>query len=369
MPTIRVLLMAVVIAAVFPGAAAAQLERATADRADERSGGQLHLFYVLPSDGTDRALDTNGTIAGSFASVHAWLRQQTEGRGLRLDTFLGEPDITFFQLPESDANVSAMNERVRDHIELRLGEAGLLAPGKVYLAYYDGASTFACGGGAWPPSLPGRVAALYLNGTPPGAAPCNTNPFRGRFDAPGYWEFSGLHELLHTIGIVGECAPHHTRAGHVSDSPADLMYAGNEPWRPARLDVGRDDYYAHDVAGCLDLADSPFMDTQPEIRRPRVVVRRSGSSLSIHVYFACTDSCTAQISATKRGRRFALAFKSLEPRRRVHVLLKGRPGPGREPVYITINAADRWQQYRIVKFAWGSLSDALNAHKVFRPPH
>ena len=32
-----------------------------------------------------------------------------------------------------------------------------------------------------------------------------------------------IHEIFHTIGIVPTYAPHHTLAGHVSDSSNDLM--------------------------------------------------------------------------------------------------------------------------------------------------
>ncbi len=54
-------------------ATSAILPRTTTDRPDERGGAQVHVMYLLPSDGSDRALDTNGTIA---ASVKNW---QTPG--------------------------------------------------------------------------------------------------------------------------------------------------------------------------------------------------------------------------------------------------------------------------------------------------
>jgi hypothetical protein len=64
-----------------------------------------------------------------------------------------------------------------------------------------------------------------------------------------------LHEVMHTIGLVATCAPHQYLAGHVSDSPHDLMWAGDAPWSlPAVLDVGRDDYYLQPNANCPDLS-------------------------------------------------------------------------------------------------------------------
>ena len=78
-----------------------------------------------------------------------------------------------------------------------------------------------------------------------------------------------LHELVHTLGFVAACAPHHTLAGHVSDDPRDLMYAGPLAWQPSMLDVGRDDYFGHG-AYCDDLAASDFLEqlgaTPPQAR-------------------------------------------------------------------------------------------------------
>jgi hypothetical protein len=72
-----------------------------------------------------------------------------------------------------------------------------------------------------------------------------------------------LHEVLHVLGFVAQCAPNHTLAGHTSDGPEDLMYAGNQPWRPAVLDTNRDDYYGTGSSVCPDLADSAFLDPSP----------------------------------------------------------------------------------------------------------
>ena len=226
---------------------------------DELLGKQVHFMYVLPADGTDEALDTNGAIARSISAFQTWLGQQTGGRRLRVDTLAGAPDITFYRMPQSDAPIAASGAFVRDRIEAQLKAAGFNAPGKIYAVFYGGSSTRACGGGAWPPTLPGIVAALYLKGMPPGAPPCATNPVGANPSVPGYMDYAILHETLHTIGIVGTCAPHHTRAGHVSDDPRDLMYAGDQPWRPSLLDIGHDDYYGHGRADCPDLATSGWL--------------------------------------------------------------------------------------------------------------
>jgi hypothetical protein len=234
-------------------------QRTASDLPDDFSGAQVHVMYVLPSDGADEGLDTNGTLARSVATFQRWLAGQAGGQQLRLDYFGGALDVTFFRLSQTDAQVASSGAFVRDRIEAELISAGFNRSNKIYAVYYGGGSTSASGGGAWPPELPGKVAALYLKGTPPGAPACSTNPFASSEDRPGYLEFAMLHEILHTLGVVASCAPHHTLRGHVSDSPNDLMYAGQLPWQPSVLDIGHDDYFKHNTPGCLDLAGSPYM--------------------------------------------------------------------------------------------------------------
>ena len=235
--------------------------RAFADQPDDHTGPQVHLVYAIPADGDDAELDLDGTIAESVGVAQNWLSNQTGGRSFRIDTVNGEPDITFVQLSRTDEEIADEGAFVRDAIEQELVAAGLNEPAKRYAVHYDGTSTFSCGGGAWPPTLPGKVAALYLHGLPNSAFPCDQNQFATAGGVPRYWEFSWIHELVHTLGFVATCAPRHTRAGHVSSPTNDLMYAGDAPWNlnGVVLDQGNDDYYAHEVPGCPDLADSSYL--------------------------------------------------------------------------------------------------------------
>ena len=178
---------------------------------------------------------SNGTLAGSVDSFQGWLSDKTGGQALRLDTYQGALDVTFLRLDQTDAEIAAEGAFVRDLLEDELDAAGFDDPDKLYAVYYDGTSTFACGGGAWPPTLPGNVAAMYLNGLPGSAVPCASNPFASASEPPTYQEFAMLHEIMHTLGFVPTCAPNHWRAGHVSDEPNDLMWAGDGPWAPGRL--------------------------------------------------------------------------------------------------------------------------------------
>jgi hypothetical protein len=244
------------------------LPRATSDRPDDFSGKQVHVFYVVPSDGVDRGLDTaaSGGIPSSVASWQAWLKGQTAGRGIRVDTYQGQPDITFFRLAASDAAVASHGAFVREQIENELRPAGFNVPGRIYAVYYDGGSTWSCGGAGPMPTTGGSVTAIYLQGTPPGAPGCATNPLGG--SPPGYLEFAMLHEIVHTMGFVPSCAPHVTLVDHASDSRYDLMWAGNQPWGTnepdkMQLDVGHDDYYLAGIPGCRDMSVSPYLAGEP----------------------------------------------------------------------------------------------------------
>jgi hypothetical protein len=212
-------------------------------------------LYVLPRDNLDGSLGFDGTIARSVAAMQGWLAQQTGGSRLRL-TGGSVPTVC---LPDTDAEIAAHGDNVRDRLEELLVGEGYDDPFRLYAVWYDGSSTTSCGGGAWPPELRGHVAALYLQGRYD-----NVDCSLDRFSPDGVTvelnELKMLHEILHTLGVVGRSAPHHTQNGHTSDSPADLMYAGSLPWEPSVLDVGHDDYYRTGRTDLPDLSRSVFLD-------------------------------------------------------------------------------------------------------------
>jgi hypothetical protein len=280
------------------------LPRATADRPDDVSGPQIHALYVLPTDGADRELDVDGTVAASVANWQRWFESQTLGGGLRLDTSAGELDVTFVRLGLTDAALAGRGIFLRDAIEQELRAAGLIRAGKIYAAYYDGSSTAACGGGAWPPTLPGSVGAVYMRATYGAGLPCY-DPLLSR-QGLQIMDFAVLHEVLHTMGFVPTCAPHHTRSGHVSDDPRDLMYAGDEPWRPSVLDVGQDDYYHAHRLGCLELAVSPYLErniAQHPTEALAVTVVGPGRVVSTPAGIRCKPRCSTTF---RRGTKVVL---------------------------------------------------------------
>jgi hypothetical protein len=218
----------------------------------------IQPLYLLPRDGEDRNLAADGTIGRSVAAIQQWFIQQTGGARLR---FMAG-SVPALCLGDTDAQIAAYGAQVRDRLEELLRGEGYDDPYRLYAVWYDGTSTFSCGGGAWPPQLQGRVAALYLKGRYD-SVDCALDRFSSDGATVEINELKMLHEILHTLGLVGQGAPHHTQAGHTSDSPTDLMYAGPLPWEPSVLDFGHDDYYLTGRTDIPDLSRSVFLDPLP----------------------------------------------------------------------------------------------------------
>jgi hypothetical protein len=257
------LLVVLCLALLAADPAGAALPRSEVDRLDDVRGPQIHVVYAIPSDGEDRRLDENGSIEGSVGMFQSWLAGQTGGPNLRVDTYQGVPDVSFHRLSKTSAEVASQGPNVVREVEESLHSAGFRRPNRIYAVYYDGLSTYACGGAFWPPEIRGDTVAMYLRGEI-GTARCAHFGIPRSSGTPSYWEFAMLHDILHGLGIVGQCAPHHHLVGHVSDFVNDLMYAGPGGWElPPTLDVGRDDYYGHGRADCPDLARSPYLSSNP----------------------------------------------------------------------------------------------------------
>jgi uncharacterized repeat protein (TIGR02543 family) len=245
---------AVVLAAAGPSSAA--LPRATSDRPDDHPGPQVHFVYMLPSDQADRNLDADGTLEASVNAMQAWFRSQTGGPGLRIDTSQGAPDITYLLLPRTDAEY-ASQPPIAASVAEELGKARLNDPNKLYAVYYEGSgagptpSLVLCGQGGRTSLVAIAVVLMHDN--------CGYDLSSSHAGVPGALEFVLLHETLHGMGLVPDCAPHSTHDGHVSDSPQDLMAARLPTGMPI-LDVGHDDYFQANLPGCFDLTQSRFFE-------------------------------------------------------------------------------------------------------------
>jgi len=164
------------------------------DRPDDSGRHQIHVIYAIAADGSDRSLDTDGTLVTSTAAFNHWLFDRTPGRALRLDTYGGQLDITFFRSAKTTAQLAA-DKRLATTLDAELTTAGFTDAHKKYAVYYDGPGpTGSCGGAAWPPAIPGRSAVMYLGSCP--------NRFASSPAGAAYWEWVMLHDLFHTFGLV-----------------------------------------------------------------------------------------------------------------------------------------------------------------------
>jgi hypothetical protein len=326
------------------------------DQPDDASGYQVHVLYVLPSDGVDDGLDLNGTIATSVAACQQWFAGQMGGRQLRFDTYQGAPDITFFRMSRTDAQIRGYGASVRGQIEHELLGAGFNLPNKVYAVYYGGGNDVSCGSAAWPPIIPGHVCALYLRGTPPDRSPCSSAPITSAISAPGYWEFGLGQVILNVLGFVPTTSPHFWGA-HVLDDPRDLMYAGPLPWQPAVLDAGHDDYFEHGIWGVLDLAQSAFIEPLPAYpvlppSWPLVDLRALDSSLE--------SSMRSKESRTSSGIEFVNASQEV---RRVYWLDYG----GGRRLYAILAPWQSYVQQSYLTQPWIVTNSADEGMEIFLP--
>ncbi len=275
--------------------AAAARDRTVTDMPDDISGAQVHFLYVVPSDGADGQLDTNGQMEQSIARIERWFVTHAVNQGLRVDTHNGVPDITFVRLRHTDAQATAREPWPLWVMGEDLVAAGFNNQAKVYAALYDGHSTWACGG-ASSPALP-KLGAMYLQASAP--FPCRDAPgFGTGTDRPGYFEIGLLHEILHVIGFSPPCAPHASASAfpdHVNDSPTDLMYGPDAThtagwnWANATLDFNHDDYYRANIPGCRDLSNSPYLAA---LRPVSVMVSGPGKVTSSPAGIDCPAACT-----------------------------------------------------------------------------
>lgn len=111
---------------------------------------------------------------------------------------------------------------------------------------------------------------------------CRSNPFSANGISLGYTDYSGPHEVLHTLGIVASAAKFYstTAPGHLTEASAggtsDLMYQGAMPWTcsgpihanpqvsPCVLDPAHENYMAlPSGSAAIDLAQSVFLEPTP----------------------------------------------------------------------------------------------------------
>jgi hypothetical protein len=286
------------------------------DLPDDIAGPQVHFLYVVPADGADRQLDTNGEIEQTITRIERWFEDQGVGQALRVDTYKGAPDISFVRLPRSDAQAAATLYGPQFVMGDDLFAAGFKDPAKAYAAIYAGHGSVTCGA-AKSPAVP-KLGAVYLLGPERGQPCADPRGYGSGTDRVGMFDIVLLHEIMHAIGFSPPCAPHSSRSefpDHVSDSSHDLMY-GPDPthtdpwdWAHAVLDVNHDDYYRANVPGCYDLSASPYLAQIPSFNLT-VTIRGHGS---VDTLIGTANPKPCRTACTFSALRSSLATLSATP--------------------------------------------------------
>ena len=267
--------------------------RSLEDRRDDVEGPQVHAVYAIVADGVDEELDRNGRIANSVSATVDWIASQT-GRRLRVDTYRGEPDVSFLRLTRSQAALWSRRDSIVSVLDDAIRTSPLAsaknAEDKVYAVFYSGPTGVAAEEGPLQvagSAIPGRLAAVYLWGAHNLGEPSGGVLRDRNYHEVGFHEIVLAHQLFHVMESVDACAPNADGA-HVDDDRSDLMYVGVQSVRDrmAVIDRNRDDYYGHDIPGCTDAEDSALWDDGPG--RMSAALRPAPRILpSAHLPFAC----------------------------------------------------------------------------------
>ena len=182
----------------MPLSNASAAERSSIDRPDIVSGYQIHAVYVVPKNGVDLKLDTEGQINSWITSSNLFLQSQI-GRKLKFDLYAGGVDVTYLQSKYELSELCYSNcetlEKLSSELEERAGKS-FRAKTTVFF-FSDNLDQGSCG---WA-SRPGNIALVH-NVFAPG---CSSQIAEAI-----------AHEIFHTYGI-----------GHTCLSKVDLMLGGS----------------------------------------------------------------------------------------------------------------------------------------------
>lgn len=211
----------------------------TTDVADAVSAFEWHVIYALPDGGLDHFASFAPQFARDAAAMTSWWLGQDPTRKPRFDLIdspscgseFGRIDISLVHVPAGVTDFDGIITAVRN--------AGFENPDKGYLIYFDGSPHVGdeyglCGEGAVD-NVTFAYSVVFL-------------PTCGQESSDATREAVAMHEMTHGMGAVPTEAPHSCNAGHVCDSPSDLMKASldsGDSLANLQLDVGRDDYYGH----------------------------------------------------------------------------------------------------------------------------
>jgi hypothetical protein len=260
---------------------------------------QVRLVYAVPSDAPDNFLATASGIATDAAWIDAWWQGQDPTRTPRFDRYafpgctskFGQLDIGFVRLP-NPAVYYALPQTPSLRLDRDFQQLSLFTDNEKTIVYFDSPirDRQVCGetdylsntvGGS-----PRGIVYMYLQSN------CDV----GAAGAGGTAEVAA-HELLHNLGAVPAGAPHEcpSSSSHACDSTADIMYpfiSDGSTLDTVQLDVGHDDYYAHD-GGSWDVQDSGWLTHLPQFPFS-LAVAGGGTLLALSgdARLPCTTGCS-----------------------------------------------------------------------------
>ena len=220
------------------------------DQPDVNDDHQIHLIYLLSSEGKDTELDISGWIEKRVNSVNdKFLRFSAKnkksngiGQQFKLDmTKEGKLDVTFVRMNVSKKQLDVPdypNGIIYDYIKRK----GFDNPKKVYATFTGFKSKHGNSDGG-----EGNVPMMVIY-----------TPAVKSYGQPDM-DLVILHELFHTQAAAYGCGKRTYKGSHVKGS--DILASGTVT---SSLDSRNDTYYRHDIEGCPDLAKSVFVTPTAE---------------------------------------------------------------------------------------------------------
>ena len=191
-------------------------DRVTTDRPDDFSGPQIHVVYAVAADGEDFELDTSGKIVEMVGNMQDFLAERID-QVFRIDTFEGQPDITFVRFTDWDESdlldLSIFHQGLQKTIPVvnpatlrqALDQEIETDHDKYYAVFYtfDWGLDYITGSA----NVEGQLAGAYISSTE-----------WARFDPylQIVYEVTMIHEVFHLMGAVAACAPNPGRAAPTS---------------------------------------------------------------------------------------------------------------------------------------------------------
>ncbi len=210
----------------------------------------LRIIELVPKDRSDAASERQ-QIAQYVVKMQDWFEAEpTERPSGKVPRVELDGDAPKVERVVVDAQYEFLNATLHPALDLsqQLNAAGFaLKPNEAAIVFARIAPTTPiCGEAA------GRFAFIF-----PTACSQDTAEYSKDI------ETVVAHELLHVLGAVEGCAPHHGRGRHVVDNPKDIMYEPKDALSAPRaseqhIDPGLDDYWGITKKGCPDLSKLPI---------------------------------------------------------------------------------------------------------------